>query len=1059
VVFLGGVQLATGKTFTFDVGSMNVVNLYASPGSNITIPGGKILISSAGSVGTPAAPLVTTVDKLLGPSTVTGQLNLRNTQDLAVTGQVRAGGNIYLSSSTGLFQNSATILSDTGTVTLEGNTMTLGAAITGPAGINLQPYTPGTTIGVFGGAGAFSISNAEFDLLVGTSPVTIGRSNGTGNVEVGGRNPIGRSLTVQSPLLPNVSPGPQGTFTVTGLLDTASSGANINLDAGGGYFTAQASISAGDVATRNGSVRITAQTIDISPGALVTANGPGNNVPGVYLANGVGGNVYIATSDGALATDLVITPTTLGRISSTGPVSFGRLTNPDGSVSSDIVFLGKVTIGGGGFPFGGLTLLAGNSGSVQLRGEILSNSKPVYIDGPLVLVGPQTITMNSTGTGADLSILNGIRGDPTSSGLTINMGTGANTFTLASQPNTFQMGKLTLNLGGASVFLGSAALSRGLTLEMTDNFTLPGIATLQGGPISLQVDGAGKNLSVQNLIGQQNLTLTTTGANSSIDANDLDTLSLTINSQGNVTVTGSIQTTTTTSISGGTGDTVNLQAVTAGTGVSLSGDAFVLNQTVTAKAGNVSLTKTTLSSPLILGTGGDLDALGMLRLQAPAGEVILGAGTTGGVRLQGPIDLSSSGTSNYAILGASGGLTFAGGSPVLSLRSGGKLRLSLGTGSVVSSGGTDLSIPSGELVIDRAGQVTIRTAISTVRQTPGQGNLAGLSLVNVGSLTLAGAFNTGTGNILVQTLSGNLTLGGTMEGGLIQLGAAQNFINQTGLSQPFQNNGGRTLIYSAGQRYDSPYNFAGLNGFGVAFGQGFGSMPGSGNFLVYSSYAQVGLNYGVVYGEMFAGNSTSALLMLPSDLFISMNGLTIPKVKEGGYLEYYLYPQRVDPEGVLLPPATMGQLEKELGRPPTVQEIVALEARERRKKMMRTGSILERSSFDAAVDEENSGREIRADRPETKGMPVEGGKPQAEVLRLPATPTAQKSDLPAVAPQARNIIEVNKGAHSPLLRPGPTRSVALRDENENEVAQTRKILEEERVRAEVGVAQPVADRY
>jgi hypothetical protein len=291
------------------------------------------------------------------------------------------------------------------------------------------------------------------------------------------------------------------------------------------------------------------------------------------------------------------------------------------------------------------------------------------------------------------------------------------------------------------------------------------------------------------------------------------------------------------------------------------------------------------------------------------------------------------------------------------------------------------------------------------------------------------------------------------------LGAARNFNNQAGAT-PFTNrNGGRTLVYSYGQGYDNPYNFAGLQGFGVAFGQAFGSMPGSGNFLVYSSYAQVGLNYGVVYGEMFAGNSTSALLMLPSDLFISMNGLTIPKVKEGGYLEYYLYPQRVDPEGVLLPPATMGQLEKELGRPPTVQEIVALEARERRKKMMRTGAILERSSFDAAVEEENSGREIRADRPETKGMPVEGGKPQAEVLRLPATPTAQKSDLPAMSPQARNIIEVNKGAHSPLLRPGPTRSVALRDENGNEVAQTRKILEEERVRAEVGVAQPVAERY
>lgn len=181
--------MAAGKTFTFELGSMNVVNQYASPGVNITIPGGKILISSAGSVGTPAAPLVTTVDELLGPSTVTGQLNLRNTQDLTVTGPVVAGGNIYLSSSTGLFQNSALITSVAGTVTLEGDTMTLGAAITGPAGINLLPYTPDTTIGVFGGAGAFSISNAEFDLLAGTSPVTIGRSNGTGNVEVGGEIP------------------------------------------------------------------------------------------------------------------------------------------------------------------------------------------------------------------------------------------------------------------------------------------------------------------------------------------------------------------------------------------------------------------------------------------------------------------------------------------------------------------------------------------------------------------------------------------------------------------------------------------------------------------------------------------------------------------------------------------------------------------------------------------------------------------------------------------------------------------------------------------------------
>ncbi|NBS13526.1 MAG: filamentous hemagglutinin N-terminal domain-containing protein, partial [Verrucomicrobia bacterium] len=805
VVFLGGVQLAAGKTFTFEVGSMNVVNQYASPGVNITIPGGKILISSAGSVGTPAAPLVTTVDELLGPSTVTGQLNLRNTQDLTVTGPVVAGGNIYLSSSTGLFQNSGLITSVAGTVTLEGDTMTLGAAITGPAGINLQPYTPDTTIGVFGGAGAFSISNAEFNLLVGTSPVTIGRSNGTGNVEVGGRNPIGRSLTVQSPLLPNVSPGPQGTFTVTGALDTDFSGANINLDAGGGYFTAQASISAGDAATRNGSVRITAQTIDILPAAFVTANGPGNNIPGVYLANGVGGDVYIATSAGALATDLVITPSTLGQISSTGPVSFGRLTNPDGSDSSDRVFVGAVTIGGVGFPFGGLTLLAGNSGSVQLRGSITSNSKPVLIDGPLVLIGNQSITMNNTGTGADLSILNGISGNPNTADLTITMGTGANTLTLAGGQTSDRLGLLTINLGGASLFLGSAVLSRGLNLGSTDSFALPANATLQGGPINLLVQGAGNNLSVQNLTGQQNLTLTTTGVNGAVTAGALDVQSLTISSQGNVTVTGSIQTTTTTSISGGGGDTVNLQAVTAGTGVSLAGDNFVLNQTVTATSGDVSLTKTTLSSPLILGTGGDLSAAGLLRLQAPAGEVILGTGTTGGIQLQGPINLASANnaTRNYALVGSAGGVSFSGTGPVLTLPGNASLRISAGTtGAVTGSAITAVAGSNVSLRIDSASSVNLLTDIGFYGPVNTADANGAITLVNAGSVSMNGAFNAAKGNVIVRTLSGNLTLATTVAGGTIQLGAAQNFNNQYG-STPFTNApGGRTFIYSSSQRYD-----------------------------------------------------------------------------------------------------------------------------------------------------------------------------------------------------------------------------------------------------------------
>jgi hypothetical protein len=339
--------------------------------------------------------------------------------------------------------------------------------------------------------------------------------------------------------------------------------------------------------------------------------------------------------------------------------------------------------------------------------------------------------------------------------------------------------------------------------------------------------------------------------------------------------------------------------------------------------------------------------------------------------LTGPINLSSSDTYNYNLVTAGGNVVFSGSSPVLTLPTSGLLSLDLGNGNVISSGGTDYAASQGQLLIVSAGNVTIGTDITTFGVPDRISSPASLNLRNAGSLSLIGPIDTGSGNVSIRTLSGDLTLASTIKGGLIQLGAAQNFNNQSGLSRPFT---GRTLVYSAGQRFDTPYNFAGLNGFGVAFGQGFGSMPGSGNYLVYSSYADVGLANGWQYGSFFAGDSVSALM--PYGLFQDVDRLYMPNARSFN-LEYILYPDRLEPETLTIPKSVLGNLEDTLGRPPTLQEIQQREVAIREAAMAKKGAIMERSSFDPVIEEKDEEERAEGEKVENS----DGGVPQAKVER------------------------------------------------------------------------------
>lgn len=1075
VIFNGGVTLATGKLFNVAVGTGAVTSPYT--GTDVTIGGaGVIQFGSAGSVGTVANPLTSLVASL-GASSVVGQINLVNAQTLGITGNISStAGAIYLSSSTGGLSNTGGSISAPGTVTLEGDTLTLSNLVTGTGGIYLQPFTTSRAINVFtSGAGGFEVTSGSFGQLAGTSAVVIGRSisnpvgisNSSGNVTVGGLNPLSRDLTVQSP---DLAFG--GTFDVTGAINGSTYGADLVLNGGSGVLTSNFTINLGE-----GSASLIGQSIDLN--ALLTANG------GVSFANGVAGDIYVATL-GAGPTDLNIGAGTLGNISTTRSVGFGRLTSPDGTPSASSVYVGAVSIGSVGFPFGGLTLLAGSAGSVELRGDITSQSKPIYIDGPVVLVGNLQITMDNTvTTGANLTFLNGIRGTPTSADLTITMGTGANTLTLAGGRNTDRMGTLSIALGGAGLVLGAVdgvtrepynasqiypngvSPTRGLDLGFTESFTMPAGATMVGGAISLLVDGAGNSLSTTAgpLVGNQALSLTTTGLNGVIATGAITATTLNVSS-GSAVLGGTVTTTGATTLT--TGTTLSTQAITA-TSVTLTADVLNPGSTVLATTGDVQWSKATRTQTITLGAGGDLSQAQVLLLQAPQGEVIFGdntpvTGTTAGITVNGPLNLSSSGTLSYALetLGTLGGVTFAGTAPVFTLPSSGSLRIAAGAGQITGPSGVALTGSGATLSIDSASLVNLQTDVGTYG--PVLTANGPVTLVNAGSVTLGGTFDTGIGNISIRTLSGNLTLATSVAGGTIQLGGARNFINQAG-SNPFTNrNGGRSLVYSAGQRFDTPYNFAGLNGFGVAFGQPYGSMPSSGNYLVYSSYADVGLDNGWQYGSFFAGNSVSALM--PYGLFQDVNRLYLPNARLFN-LEYMLYPDRVEPETRTLPAAMLGNLEEQLGRPPTMMEIQLREVAIREAAMAKKGAIMERSSFDPAITEKDEEERAAGEKVENS----DGGVPQAKVEQIEPMSDGAKpmARLPVSAPQAGRSATTKQGSTGPILRSGPVRSVAeLRPAEPAEVKSMGKIpaqavkldvksvIEQERASAEVGIAPPIA---
>jgi hypothetical protein len=122
--------------------------------------------------------------------------------------------------------------------------------------------------------------------------------------------------------------------------------------------------------------------------------------------------------------------------------------------------------------------------------------------------------------------------------------------------------------------------------------------------------------------------------------------------------------------------------------------------------------------------------------------------------------------------------------------------------------------------------------------------------------------------------------------------------------------------------------------------------------------------------------------------------------------------------------------------------------------MLRSGALIERNSFDEPLEEEV--QSISKERIEREdGLVPDGGVPQAQAPSVHKVPTAGTQTEKLGTPQASRVPVQNQGGVAPMLRRTPNRAVATLRPEEPDLNQ---VLQQERERAEVGTAIPVANQ-
>ena len=571
-----------------------------------------------------------------------------------------------------------------------------------------------------------------------------------------------------------------------------------------------------------------------------------------------------------------------------------------------------------------------------------------------------------------------------------------------------QSGAITQAAGaGAATFNGGAGV---ITLTQANDFT---------GAVSLNNSGA-NNVSISDV---NSLTLGTMN----IATGNLTVLSSGVLNLGQGTVGGNLAAT-----SGG-GDIFQNEA----------GINFGSTANFTAGTGSVNMT-----AGLAAGGAPNNVYQGNVTLSAGSADFLVAAAN--GIERFGQAADSVVVTANFTIRSPSSeDFNLAKGVGVFELTQTQLANMNVGTLAALASGTGNLLVgtfnPAGVTALNliTAGTGNI-TADSITVKTLGLISGGTVAFMQPNQVRNLGTLVVESGGFTFQNQTGINLIGFPNMPGRFSIELVGQFKNQTGVERPLADVAGGSAIKSLSLMETLPNSIFGLPGFSYRYD---GVIPASGNVMSYavSPLAQFAPSGTVIAGVDLSGTQTgggqfNTFLTGSDDLnwIISDFGkFNLPMVSSAG-LEYTIYPQRVEPETRTLPDSTLSQLRKELGRPPTIEEINKREVSMRETSRLRSGSILERSSLDT-FEESNEPQENAKN---TTPSPAEGQVPQAN--QVPKNATSPDSKSPEVLPPVASLGRL------------PSSSV----QGERKGAETAKeILMNERASAEVGLSIPVANTH
>jgi filamentous hemagglutinin family protein len=1070
------------------MGNLSLTSLSGSiyqngTGTSLTVGGNSTFLAQT-STGTPngAVILNNLGNSFTGSVAATGtRVIIRDSTALnlgAVTASTSLSatstGNFTQSGAINVTGTGASAINATGAVTLSQN-----SSFGGDLSVTSTAAGPATTINQTGGvltvtgnstftaAGGNSISVGQANTFTGT--VSFAASSGTlANITVRDTTALDlQAMTLSGDLLATSGGAvtDNGALLIGGSTTISASGQNITLD-NANQFTGAVTLTGANVTLNNtvtplllgtgsvsGNLAVTSTTAMTQSGAtFLTVGGDASFsainallvAQNITLNNGnqfagavslTGANVAVTDAAGLIlgattATGTLAATATTGNITQTGALNVtgaSTFTGANGvSITLDQsanVLTGIVSFVASAGNLGNVTLV--DTTAVDLQALTLSGNLSITSGGPVtdsgVLAIGGTTTVSATGQVITLD--------------SANQFTGAVSLTGADVAVTDAAG---LNLGATTVtgiFIGTAT---------SGNITQSGAISVTGTSNFIAANGA--NITLGNSANTFTGAVTFASAGTLSDITLADTTAFQI--QDGLNISGNLSLTA-AGITQGIGVP---NAITIGDTTTLNGGtgAIVLANSGNSYGGAVTVTG---------GASADM----FFRL---ADEADLGAVTTSGA-----FTLRTAPTVSFNIAnGASAGFDVT--DPKLS-------NFNVGTFAPIATGGGDLDLGNltsypgiGGISLTTQGVGGDINAFGAINLNTLQFNSSGTAtfsavnqIQNLGDVTVA------VGGVTLQNARGlNLAGTATMPGRL-SLEVAGQFYNLTGQSQPLGGVAGGSVIKSLSLMGGLPNQVSGLAGFSYRYD---GKMPTSGNVMSYavsplSMFAPGGTTIaGVDLGGTQTGGGQFNTFLTGSDnlnwMISDFGRFDMPTVKPSG-MDYILYPQRVEPETKTLPAATLGQLERELGRPPTLDEIQAREVAVREAAMVRSGAILERSSFDAVEDE--------VDKQESAEVPVQvidGGKPQAGGPSVAPNPLSGGAmEGLGVGPQARKTQSVRQGSNGPILRSGPIRSVAQlrpaepsQSENISEASaqalklDAKSVIEQERASAEVGIAPPIA---